>query len=862
MAENRSNNNPKYYVLDYTHEELVNILDRIADFEGGITEERVLELLEQAQLGDIDTTRFATKELVEQLIAEIELTPGPEGPQGEQGLQGEKGDQGEVGPQGPQGEQGIQGEKGEQGEQGPQGEKGEAFKYEDFTEEQLAGLVGPQGEVGPMGPQGEQGIQGEKGEKGDAFVFEDFTPEQLESLRGPQGIQGEQGLPGKDGVNGLDGKDGEKGEKGDKGDKGDPGEPGKDGINGVDGKDGKDGVDGKDFTYDMFTPEQLEALRGPQGPEGPAGKDADPVDLEGYATEEYVQDAIRNIQVGEGVDLTDFAKVSYVDEQIAAIEHPQYDDSEIKERVEVLETINLETKPYIDKNGMLVLCGCPAVARGVGEEVHVVVRFFNNAEDKFVFTKEEFAKLRICMGYGAEGVGTKRNIVETTLEMYDIDRAFIIDGGSQITGEVGTVNIIAERVNYIDGIQGARAMNGGERNIVHNFNVKVTDVKLIDTLYGGGNGYSVVWNSNIEVNGDTELNYLIAGGSNGYTNKSRVVMNGGHAKVMQGVNRGILNRAELILNGGIVDNFYAAGDASDASVTGVQYESYIELNGGQVNKFDKGTSNSVEYNGEIKGHIMDCVVVEGDVSMLEVKVKEPEVDIDLSEYAKVEFVEEQIANIELKEGPAGQDGKDGEQGPAGQDGVSVVNVEIVENHLMVTLSDDQVLDAGEMPAGQGGGAVDPELEKELAETKQRLLDLTYGVEYEYIYFDVQESAAVTMLKFDPETAPKFFEEYNAAIDAGQDEDFIMSMYEQDIYRMYILRPSADHRTMNRYEMIPIEDSAVQPNNEYVPNWNPVKNISSWNWTGDTDGGFSINQAPTSAMVFAFMKVKEEYRGKF
>ena len=287
-----------------------------------------------------------------------------------------------------------------------------------------------------------------------------------------------------------------------------------------------------------------EGVQGPQGPVGEKGENG--------------------ITPVKGVDY-------FTEEELKGI---MYDDSEIRERVDVLETINLETKTYIDKNGMLVLCGCPAVARGVGEEVHVIVRFFNDEEDKFVFTKEEFAKLRICMGYGAEGIGTKRNIVETTLELYDIDKVFIIDGGSQVTGEIGTVNIIAERCNYIDGIQGARAMNGGERNIVHNFNVKVKDVKLIDTLYGGGNGYSVVWNSNIKVEGETEINYLIAGGSNGYTNKSRVVMDGGHAKIMQGVNRGILNRAELILNGGVVDNFYVAGEV-DPGVTGVQHEGYV-----------------------------------------------------------------------------------------------------------------------------------------------------------------------------------------------------------------------------------------------------------------------------------------------
>ena len=126
MAENR-NNNPKYYVLDYTHEELVNILDRIDDFEGGVTEERVLELLEQAQLDGIDTTRFATKELVEQLIGEIELKEGPQGP------------------------------KGEQGAAGIDGKDGKDFTFDMFTDEQLELLVGQPGQDGKDGKDGKDG---------------------------------------------------------------------------------------------------------------------------------------------------------------------------------------------------------------------------------------------------------------------------------------------------------------------------------------------------------------------------------------------------------------------------------------------------------------------------------------------------------------------------------------------------------------------------------------------------------------------------------------------------------------------------------------------------------------------------------
>ena len=307
-------------------------------------------------------------------------------------------------------------------------------------------------------------------------------------------------------------------------------------------------------------------------------------------------------------------------------------------RVEVLETINLETKPYIDKNGMLVLCGCPAVARGVGEEVHVSVRFFNNEEDKFVFTKDEFAKLRICMGYGAEGIGTKRNIVETTLELYDIDRVFIIDGGSQVTGEIGTVNIVAERCNYIDGIQGARAMNGGERNIVHNFNVHVKDCTLIDTLFGGGNGYSVVWNNHIEVEGDTTINILIAGGSNGYTNKADVTVEGGHIKLMHAVNRGIVNHARMVVNDGQVDHMYMGGDAT-MSDAGTVHHSEVHLMGGQVSKLEMGVNAD-----KVSGQLMDCVVVEGDASMLE-KVERP-VDEVAELRAQVEALMARVAELE------------------------------------------------------------------------------------------------------------------------------------------------------------------------------------------------------------------------
>ena len=79
------------------------------------------------------------------------------------------------------------------------GERGEPFRYEDFTEEQLAALTGP---VGPQGAKGDPfqysdftaeqlaALTGPQGPKGDTFTYADFTPEQLAALTGPRGYDG------------------------------------------------------------------------------------------------------------------------------------------------------------------------------------------------------------------------------------------------------------------------------------------------------------------------------------------------------------------------------------------------------------------------------------------------------------------------------------------------------------------------------------------------------------------------------------------------------------------------------------------------------------------------------------------------
>ena len=192
-------------------------------------------------------------------------------------ISGEPGPIGETGPQGPKGDAfkysdftseqlaALKGPQGEQGIQGPAGPKGDAFTYNDFTEDQLASLKGPKGdkgERGEVGPQGEQGIQGiqgpagqqgERGPKGDAFTYSDFTPEQLNALKGPKGDKGDKGDTGERGPQGEQGIQGPQGEQG------------------IQGPAGPKGDKGDAFTYNDFTQEQLAALKGPKGDQGDKG---------------------------------------------------------------------------------------------------------------------------------------------------------------------------------------------------------------------------------------------------------------------------------------------------------------------------------------------------------------------------------------------------------------------------------------------------------------------------------------------------------------------------------------------------------------------------------------------------------------
>lgn len=198
---------------------------------------------------------------------------------------------------------GATGIQGATGAKGAKGDKGDPFVYDDFTPEQLAGLVGPAGTsiesvvlnndytLTFTYTDGETYTTGSvRGPKGDAFTYEDFTPEQLAALTGPQGPEGPAGADGAQGPAGADGADGAQGPQGIQGNAGPSGV----GIASVtqgeqdntvritlsngtyyevelDTIQGPQGEKGDTFTYSDLTPAQIASLKGAKGDTGAQG---------------------------------------------------------------------------------------------------------------------------------------------------------------------------------------------------------------------------------------------------------------------------------------------------------------------------------------------------------------------------------------------------------------------------------------------------------------------------------------------------------------------------------------------------------------------------------------------------------------
>ena len=228
---------------------------------------------------------------IDAIPAGVKGDKGDPGEQGPQGIPGEKGEKGDTGPAGPQG---IQGEPGATGPAGPAGEKGEKGD---------TGPAGPAGEKGEKGDTGPAGPAGEKGEKGDT---------------GPAGPAGEKGEKGDTGPAGPAGEKGEKGDTGPAGPAGEKGDKGDSGVVAIANTGDASGVvDG--ITYDAAT-QTVTYNRAKIGLDNISADAIDDVPTLGsnkLVRSSGVKQAVVDAVNGGAVDLTGFATETYVNNAIA-----------------------------------------------------------------------------------------------------------------------------------------------------------------------------------------------------------------------------------------------------------------------------------------------------------------------------------------------------------------------------------------------------------------------------------------------------------------------------------------------------------------------------------------------------------------
>ena len=301
----------------------------------------------------------------------------------------------------------------------------------------------------------------------------------------------------------------------------------------------------------------------------------------------------------------------------------------VRELIDIQKPFMADLAAY-PTSKFLFACGNPmTVEPNVGQKydaekpedaVAFVYRWAEGFE-AIVVEKEEAAKVYLVGGHGHDKVKVKRPIPQTNILARNVKIKGLV-GGSYFEGMVGHANIEAENCEFVS-VMGAgwcgASVDGDvtRMNIVDDINMKLTNCKVSSTLFGGAQGNGVADDVHIELN-NCQIGWLTAGGANGMTRNAEIVMNGGTVTVAQSTNRGVVHKAKLVLNDGVINSLYFGGETEDTTVNGIIEDGRIELNGGVVKSFNFGTNNGVEMAAEdIKGSIRDCVVNDGDVSMLE-----------------------------------------------------------------------------------------------------------------------------------------------------------------------------------------------------------------------------------------------------
>lgn len=290
---------------------------------------------------------------------------------------------------------------------------------------------------------------------------------------------------------------------------------------------------------------------------------------------------------------------------------PEYSLAEDNKKEMVEEVLNtFKTVPYFNEEANVVAaCGLHVFIEAA-EEGKIKIAW--NRDDK---GNEEYIIVPEGVKVFGGGVSADRKeYYPATCITLNSGYVDLIGGGCYGNGCVGYATVIVNGGSFKQGVCGG-GMHWGSKN-AHDNNVGHAEVIIngfdgkATLLYGGNSsGVCTVGTTKLIFN-DGDVDFLTAGGSNGYTGKAEVIVNGGNIKVLQGCNRGAVDNIKITVNGGTVERLYAGGETEDKSVTATYTKSEVILNGGDIKSATVGTNGGVVDATNVFGKYAENVITE------------------------------------------------------------------------------------------------------------------------------------------------------------------------------------------------------------------------------------------------------------
>ena len=221
-----------------------------------------------------------------------------------------------------------------------------------------------------------------------------------------------------------------------------------------------------------------------------------------------------------------------------------------------------KTEPYATPSGVVFACGVPVIisANAEDESKNDITWYTNDGKTKCLTVP---AGMDVYGGSEESKAEYEVTYPSASIQM-NSGKITNIFGGGNGACSVGTTTIVVNG-GTLASVSGGGCTGLTKDNHVGLAHVVINHVEGKPQVFGGsGEGYATTAESLVEIN-DGTYSYVTLGGSNGYTNRGKVIVNGGTIEVLQGGNRGQLSDVEFEVNGGTITNLYAVGEGGNSN---------------------------------------------------------------------------------------------------------------------------------------------------------------------------------------------------------------------------------------------------------------------------------------------------------